>query len=109
MWHEVLSYVIGGLILVGITTLIMFVRNLTGMPRQMIIVMASLFRLLRSNKLQGIALQKMATAIKNGSTNGEADEAIKAVDLDQRKTTEFFQRVALTTQSKLEDLLKEDE
>jgi len=109
MWHDILGDVIGGLILAGITTLIVFGRQIVGLPREMIVVKAALFRLLRSNKLQGTALQKMALAIKQGSTNGESDDAIKAVAIDQSKTDAFFQKVALVRPDNLEDLLKEEE
>ena len=109
MWKDVLSYVIGALILAGITAVLVFGRKLVQVPRQMIIITASLFRLLRSNKLQGTALQKLAMAIKTGCTNGESDAAVEAVQFDQKKTDEFFKRIALTPQEKLEDLLEEDE
>ena len=109
MWHDIFVDVIGGLILVGVTTLIVFGRQIVGLPREMIVVKAALFRLLRSNKLQGTALQKMALAIKKGSTNGEADDAVKAVVTDQNRTDAFFQKVALVHPDNLEDLLKEEE
>ena len=109
MWHDIFVDVIGGLILVGVTTLIVFGRQIVGLPREMIVVKAALFRLLRSNKLKGTALQKMALAIKQGSTNGEADDAIKAVVTDQNRTDAFFQKVALVHPDNLEDLLKEEE
>jgi hypothetical protein len=109
MWHDIFVDVIGGLILVGVTTLIVFGRQIVGLPREMIVVKAALFRLLRSNKLQGTALQKMALAIKQGSTNGEADDAVKAVVTDQNRTDAFFQKVALVHPDNLEDLLKEEE
>ena len=83
--------------------------RVVGLPREMIVVKAALFRLLRSNKLKGTALQKMALAIKQGSTNGEADDAIKAVVTDQNRTDAFFQKVALVHPDNLEDLLKEEE
>ena len=109
MWKDVLSYVIGCLILAGITVLIAVGRKLGQVPRQMIVITAALFRLLRSNKLQGTALQKLALAIKTGCTNGESDAAVAAVELDQTRTDEFFKRVALTSQERLEELLKEEE
>ena len=109
MWHDIFVDVIGGLILVGVTTLIVFGRQIVGLPREMIVVKAALFRLLRSNKLKGTALQKMALAIKQGSTNGEADDAVKAVVTDQNRTDAFFQKVALVHPDNLEDLLKEEE
>jgi uncharacterized membrane protein len=109
MLKDVISSVVAGLILVGITALIVFGRRLVQIPRQMIIITAALFRLLRSNKLQGTALQKLAIAVKSRGANGTTDDAIDAVALDQNKTDEFFRKVALTSQEHLEELLKEDE
>jgi hypothetical protein len=109
MLRDALSYVLGSLLLAGIMTLIVLGRSLIQLPRQMIIITAALFRLLRSNKLQGIALEKVAHCQKDGCLNGETEEAVKAVKKDRDKTDEFFRRIALTPQEKLEDLLKEDE
>ena len=109
MWHEVLTNIIGGLILAGIIALIVFGRQFIGLPRQIVIILAALFRLLRSNKLQGIALEKVAECQKKGCANGETETAVKAVKTDRDRTDEFFRRIALTPQDKLEDLLKEDE
>jgi hypothetical protein len=109
VWHDVLTYVIGGLLLMGVTALLMVGKNLAHVPQQMVVNQAALFRLLRSNKLQGTALQKIAVALKSGCTNGEADDAVRAVGMDQSKTDEFFKRIALTPKAKLEELLKEDE
>jgi hypothetical protein len=109
MWKDALSYIIGTLILAGITTLLIFGKQLAGIPRQMIIITAALFRLLRSNKLQGVALEKVAECQEKGVTNGATKIAVAAVVKDREKTDEFFRRIALTPQEKLEDLLKEDE
>ena len=109
MWHDILTDIIGGLILAGIVAMIALGRQFIGLPRQVVIILAALFRLLRSNKLQGIALEKVAECQKKGCADGDTDIAVKAVVTDRAKTDAFFQRIALTPQDKLEDLLKEDE
>jgi hypothetical protein len=108
VWRDVVSYVIGALILSGIMALILFGRKFADLPKQMIVVTAALFRVLRSNKSQGVALQKIAIALKTGCTNGECDEAVKVVVADQNKTDEFLQKAALAKPETLADLLKED-
>jgi hypothetical protein len=109
VWRDIVSYVVGCLILAGITAIIMFIRKFSELPKQMIVVTAALFRVLRSNKYQGVALQKIAMALKNGCTNGEAEDATKAVITDQEKTDTFLRRAALARPENLADLLKEQE
>ncbi len=109
MWHDILTDVIGGLVLTGITSLFLFGRRFLDLPRQSLVITAALFRVLRSNKSQGIALEKIAGALKTGCKNGECDEAIKAVEIDQKKTDEFLQRAAFANPKSLSELLKEDE
>ena len=109
MLHEAITYVIGALMLAGITGIVLFLRAFAALPRQMIVVQAALFRLLRSNKFQGVALQKIATCQKNGCTNGETDDAVRAVLTDQEKTDTFLRKAALTKIEHINDLLKEDE
>jgi hypothetical protein len=108
-WHEIISIVISSLAVVGITALMAFGRKFLDVPKQVIIITAALYRILRSNKYQGVALQKIAVALKNGSTNGEADEAVKAVLTDQERTDEFLRRAALARPDNLADLFKEDD
>ena len=109
MLHEALTYVIGAVGLAIVSAIYLFIRTLLPIPRQMIIVQAALFRLLRSNKLQGTALQKTALAVKNGCTNGESDEAVKAVITDQDRTDMFFKKLSVLKPRNLEELLKEEE
>ena len=109
MLHDAFTYVIGALGLAGVTALIMFLRTFMALPRQMIVVQAALFRLLRSNKLQGTALQKTAVALRSGCINGETDEAVKAVLTDQNRTDEFFRKLAVLKPKNLEELLEEKE
>ena len=108
MLRDIIITVIGGLILSGVTTMILFLRRFTDLPRQSIIITAALYRILWSNKYQGVALQKIAVAIKTGKCNGEADEAVKAVLTDQERTDEFLRKAALARPDNLADLFKED-
>jgi hypothetical protein len=107
--HDAITYVIGALMLAGITGIVLFLRAFAALPRQMIVVQAALFRLLRSNKFQGIALQKIAECQKKGCTNGATEDAVKAVLTDQEKTDNFLRKVALAKPEHLVDLLKEDD
>jgi hypothetical protein len=107
--HDAITYIIGSIGLVLLTAAFLFMRTVAALPRQMIVVQAALFRLLRSNKLQGTALQKTALAMKTGCTNGETDDAVKAVIVDQNLTDEFFRKLAILKPKNLEELLKEKE
>ena len=106
---ETIGTIISGLTVIGIIALLAFGRRIVGLPKEMIVVKAALFRQLRSNKLQGVALAKIATAVKLGSANGECDDAIKAVKTDQQKTDEFLAKAALLHSGSITDLLKEEE
>jgi hypothetical protein len=107
--HDAITYVIGALMLAGITGIVLFLRAFAALPTQMIVVQAALFRLLRSNKLQGVALQKIAECQKKGCTNGATEDAVRAVGEDQNRTDEFFRKLAVLKPKNLEELLREKE
>jgi len=104
---ETISLVISGLMVAGIIALIAFGRKLIALPQQMILVMAALFRMLKSNRLSGVAIKKIAAAMKSGGVNGETDDAVKAIETDQEKMDLFFKLAAFTKPKDLEKLLKD--
>jgi hypothetical protein len=104
--HETVSLVISTVTAAGIVALIAFGRKIIGLPREMLIVKAALFRLLRSNKLQGVALTKIAECQKEGTKNGKCDEAASAVSEDQEKTDRFLTAAALGKFDTVEEELK---
>jgi hypothetical protein len=106
---ETIGQILSGLTVIGIATLIAFGRKIVGLPKEMIIVKAALFRLLRSNKLQGIAIAKIAEVQKEGTANGKTDEAVRAVTIDQVSTEAFLTKAAFAKPEKLEDLLEKEE
>lgn len=103
---ETIGLIISSLTVAGIITLIAFGRKIVGLPKEMLVIRAALFRLLRSNKLQGVALAKIAECQKEGVNNGKTDIAVAAVTDDQKKIDEFLTKAAL---GKVDDLLKEED
>ncbi len=101
---ETINIVITSLTAAGIIALIAFGRKIVGLPKEMIIVKAALFRLLRSNKLQGTALSNLAKCQEEGTRDGKAQEAVRAVEEDQQKTDSFLTKAAL---GKIEEVAEE--
>jgi hypothetical protein len=91
---ETISLIVSGVTVAGIVALIAFARKILSLPKEMIVVKAALFRLLRSNKFQGIALEKIATCQKEGCSNGELEGAVKAVTKDRDKIDKFLTAAA---------------
>jgi hypothetical protein len=96
--------------LVLLVTLIGFgwklMRKLGDLLRQFTIMKALQFRQLRSNKLQGVALEKIAICQKKGCSNGETDIAVKAVKEDQEKTDALLAAAALGDITKITEEIK---
>ena len=92
---ETISTIISSLTVVGIIALLAFGKKIVGLPKEMLIVKAALFRLLRSNKIQGVALATIAECQKEGKCNGKTEIAIKAVETDQQKIDAFLAKAAL--------------
>jgi hypothetical protein len=109
MIPQTISDILSALTVLGIIALLTFVRQIVGLPKEMLIVKAALFRLLRSNKKQGLALAKIAECQKKGTANGDTDIAVAAVTEDQDQIDKFLVRAAFANSKNLEDLMKEDE
>lgn len=105
---ETIGLIISGLSVTGIIALIAFGRKILALPKEMMIVKAALFRLLRSNKIQGVALSTIAECQKAQKCNGDTDIAVKAVKEDQKKIDEFLLTAALGKVNPI-DIIKEEE
>jgi hypothetical protein len=102
---QVIGDIIAGLAVIGIVAILALGKRIIALPKEMLIVKAALFRLLRSNKLQGVALEKIAICQKKGCANGETEDAVKAVVKDQGKIESFLMSAAL---NKISDFKEED-
>ena len=108
-FSETISLAVSSLLVLGIVTVVTLGRKLLMLPKEMVIVKAALFRLLRSNRLQGIAISKIAEVQKEGTANGKTDEAVKAVAEDQVRIDTFLIKAALGKTDVLDDVIKEEE
>lgn len=104
--RDTIGLIVSSLTAAGIIALIAFGRRIIGLPKEMIIVKAALFRLLRSNKTQGIALTTIAACQKDQRCDGNTDKAIEAVKADQERTDAFLTKAALGKVEDVEDELK---
>jgi hypothetical protein len=82
------------------------VQKLSALMKQFTVMKALLFRQLRSNKLQGVALEKIAICQKQGCSNGETETAVKAVKEDQEKTDALLAAAALGDINKVAEEIK---
>ena len=64
-------------------------------PREIVLLKAAVFRLLRSNKVQGTGIITIAKNQQSGTTNGTTETTITAVELDQKKIDLYLQYAAL--------------
>jgi threonine synthase len=103
---EIVGLIISGLAVAGVTAILVFFRKLIALPKQMIIVQAALFRVLRSNKVQGTALTTIARCQKEQKCNGDTENAIDAVRIDQEKTDAFLAVAALGNIEQVKEELK---
>lgn len=103
---NILELAISSLIVVGITTSLVVLRKVMALPRDMVIIKAAVFRLLRSNKVQGVALTTIAECQKAGKCNGDTGIAVEAVKRDQEATDIFLTAAALGETGKIEEELK---
>ncbi len=92
---ETIGLIISGVSVTGILALMAFARKILALPKEMMVVKAALFRLLRSNKKQGTALIIIAECQKSGKCNGDTDIAVKAVKKDQESIDTFLTNAAL--------------
>jgi|GEM_PF-2834959 hypothetical protein len=92
---EIAGLIISGLVVTAILALIAFMRKIFLLPKEMAVVKAAMFRLLRSNKKQGIALITIAECQKTQKCNGSTDQAISAVKDDQDKIDRFLTSASL--------------
>ena len=106
---QILSLVASSIIVIVLTALFVFSRKLIGLPKEMIIVKAALFRALRSNKSQGMAIKNIALAMKEGTANGRCDEAVRVVTEDEDRTDRFLLKAAMGHTDVLDDVMKESE
>lgn len=67
------------------------------------IVKAAVFRLLRSNRVQGKALESIAECQKEGKCNGSTDAAISAVRKDRSGIANWLRAVLMGQQPPEED------
>jgi hypothetical protein len=102
---QTIGLIVSSLTVAGIVALIAVGRRILGLPKEMLIVKAALFRLLRSNKLQGVALAKIAECQKSGTNNGGTDIAVSAVSRDQTEIDNFLAKAAL---GNVDDLFNEE-
>ena len=107
MSTEILTLIISSLAAAGILALLAYGRKILTLPKEMLIVKAALFRVLRSNKTQGIALATIAQCQRDKKCNGDTEMAIARVRRDQEKIDEFL-KAALFDESKIEIVEKED-
>lgn len=71
------------------------------LTKELRITKAAVFRLLKSNRTQGKALEAIAECQKNGRCNGETDSAIDAVRRDRTAIADWL-RAALLGQVPVE-------
>ena len=102
MNHEVLSATfetialsVSAISVVGILAILALGRKIIALPKDMIVVKAAVFRLLRSNQIQSDALVATMHCQVSGDCNGEIGESIEKVKKDQKKITNFLTGVAM--------------
>lgn len=98
--------IISGAVLLVLPVIAISFRKIVFLPREMQIVKAALFRILRSNKIQGVALTTIAKCQKDQACDGNTDEAIAAVKTDQDKIDDFLRAAALGKVDPLDEVLK---